>query len=64
MVGALGVLASLVFLYTAREDVLRGILDTTLAVAGVMLAAGVVLCVLTARRIGAANRASRRRPSR
>lgn len=61
MLGALGMLASLVFLYTARDDVTRGILDSTLAVSGAALAVGVVLCVLVARRIGAANRVARRR---
>ncbi|MFB2554632.1 hypothetical protein [Herbiconiux liangxiaofengii] len=64
MLGALGVLASLVFLYTARDDVTRGVLDTTLALGGVALAVGVALCVLTARRLSAANRGTRRIPPR
>lgn len=64
MVGAIGVLASLVFLYTAHDEVTRGILDTTLVVSGATLALGVAMCLVTARRISVVNRASRHPPRR
>ncbi len=59
--GALGALASLVFLYPQHSAATGVVLDITLGVSlAVFVAAGIV-AIVTSRRIAALNRAARRR---
>jgi hypothetical protein len=62
IVGCLGLLASLVFLYPAHSAGLGIALTSTLVLSAVVVVAGAVTCIVLARRIGALNRASRRPP--
>ena len=61
IVGGIGVLACLVFLYVTPEGLGRDALDVGLVVAGVVTVGAIVLCILTALRINAINRAERHR---
>lgn len=64
IVGCLGLLASLVFLYPAHSAGLGVALTITLVLSAVVVVAAIVVCIVLARRIGAINRASQRRPPR
>lgn len=60
IIGCLGLLASLVFLYPAHSAGLGIALTITLVLSAVVVVAGAVMCVVLARRMSALNRAGRR----
>ena len=62
--GALGALASLVFLYPEHSEATGIVLDVTLAISLVVFVGAGVFAVVTSRRIAALNRAERANRSR
>ncbi|MCS5717316.1 hypothetical protein N1027_04105 [Herbiconiux sp. CPCC 205763] len=59
--GALGALASLVFLYPAHSEATGIVLDVTLAISLAVFVGAGIFAIVTSRRITALNRASRPR---